>query len=56
MFNYDTKEIIAINDTVLDIDKDSNSEKLGLELVKLADQNIADGNVKGSLMSDIIRL
>lgn len=56
LFNYDTKEIIAINDTVLDIDKDSDSAKLGLELVKLAGQNMTDGNVKGSLTIDIIRL
>jgi type 1 fimbria pilin len=56
MFDYNTKKMIPVNDGVLDIDKDSHTVKLGLEMVKLAGQEITDGIVTGSLTIELTRL
>lgn len=56
LYNYDTKDIIAVNDGVLSVNKDTNSAKLGLQMVKLPGQNVTNGNVTGSLTIEIARL
>lgn len=56
LYQYDTKQIIAVNDGILDLNKDTSSAELGLQMVKLAGQTVTNGDVNGALTVEIIRL
>lgn len=56
LYNYNAKNSIHINDATLPLVPGNGSFELGLQMVKLPGQTVTDGNVKGLLTVDIVRL